>query len=77
MDFRKILEGKKYSEFEAIGENWYSRLNKLKDKYGEPINGIENKKAEKIIYELISRLSIYAQLYARAMQPKPRYAKGR
>lgn len=76
MDFRELLKGKTVNDLENILENWYARLNRLKDKYGEPINGIENEKARKLIFSLINRLSFGSQLFIRASAPKPNFPHG-
>lgn len=78
MDFSKLLKGKSVADAYKIADNWYFRLNKLKDKYGEPISGIGNEKASKLIYCLIERLMIISIAIRRAesQRLKPNYKKG-
>ncbi len=77
MDFQKLLQGKSVNEIELICENWYQRLNRLKDKYGQPLVGIDNKKAEYIIIEMMQRMIALSHIYAQLQIPQlPNYKKG-
>lgn len=76
MKFKLLIEGKTLTEIEAIGENWYARLNRLKEKYGQPFDGIENAKARKLIFELIRRTRVLLTYIVTASQPVPKYPEG-
>jgi len=61
MDFDNLLRNKTAPEITAIGENWYSRLNRLKDKYGSPLTGFSSDKSQRVIMEMYNRLGSYSK----------------
>lgn len=76
MDYKKLLQDKTIQQVEDIADNWYCRLNRLKNKYGSPFGGIENRKAEKLIFELIRRVRVMGVAITAAMQTVPKYPEG-
>lgn len=87
MDYKALLTGKSYNDLMIISDNWYQRLNRLKEKHSEPANVTEgftaaaytSEKAQLIGKELMNRLTVLAQIaldHNKRLTPVPSYAEG-
>ena len=78
MDYKKLLEGITINQFNDIAENWYARLNRLKEYYF--LNQQDSFQVENMIIEMIARMEVISFFYIRLNQspapPKTNYKNG-
>ncbi len=68
MDYKKVFAGLTVGQFNDIVENWYARLNSLKDYY---VDNPESQKSKILIQEMIERMIVVSELYLKVNQPPP------
>jgi hypothetical protein len=68
MDYKKLFSELTVAQFNEVAENWYARLNKLKDYY---YNNHSNIKAAMLVTEMINRMGIVSFLYIQLNKPAP------
>lgn len=68
MNYRVLFKGLTVKQFNEIAENWYARLNSLKDYYTLNPN---NEKVLPLISEMVARMTIISQLYIQINRPAP------
>lgn len=77
MDYKQVFTGKSAAELKSMVDNWKARKERLTDAYGQPIDGMANKKAEKLIFRLVDQMVSAALAYmaVEAGEPIPDFPK--
>lgn len=75
MDYIALFNGKTKKQFWEISENWYARLNRLKQAYTSDFQlRMKPGKSLQLVYlieEMIERMEVVGQMAVQINRPKP------
>lgn len=70
MNFKKLLKNKSRKDLDEIAQNWYSRLNRLKEVIVLDPRHPKHAKAIDLTAEMIIRMMQISQIYTLVMMPR-------
>ncbi len=68
MNYKKLLTGLTVEQFDALAENWYARLNRLKEHHHK----VPTLQCMLLIMEMGARLIFISHFYIKVHTPRPK-----